>query len=63
MTLSTQPAEDLTTRAWRRFKANRRGYISLWIFGILFVLSLFAEVLSHDKPLIIYYNVRYCDLM
>jgi len=51
-----QKAEDLSSRAWRRFKANRRGYISLWIFTILFGLSLFAEVLSHDKPLIVYYN-------
>ncbi|MEJ2140786.1 MAG: ABC transporter permease [Gammaproteobacteria bacterium] len=40
-------------RAWRRFKANKRGYFSLWIFGILFILSLFAEVLSNDKPLLI----------
>lgn len=43
-------------RAWRRFKANRRGYISLWLFSILFVLSLFAEVLSNDKPLIVSYQ-------
>ena len=46
-------------RAWRRFKANRRGYWSLWIFSILFVLSLFAEVLSNDKPLIVYYDGGY----
>lgn len=43
-------------RAWRRFKSNRRGYISLWLFSILFVLSLFAEVLSNDKPLIVNYE-------
>jgi microcin C transport system permease protein len=43
-------------RSWLRFKANRRGYISLWLFGILFVLSLFAEVLLNDKPLIINYD-------
>ncbi|MBT8129027.1 MAG: ABC transporter permease [Gammaproteobacteria bacterium] len=43
-------------RSWLRFKANRRGYISLWLFGILFVLSLFAEVLLNDKPLIIKYD-------
>ena len=48
-----------TRRAWRRFKANRRGYVSLWIFSILFVLSLFAEVLSNDKPLIIHYQGEY----
>ena len=46
-------------RAWRRFKANRRGYWSLWIFSILFVLSLFAEVLSNDKPLIVHYDGGY----
>jgi microcin C transport system permease protein len=42
-------------RAWQRFKANKRGYYSLWIFGILFMLSLFAEVLSNNKPLIVSY--------
>jgi microcin C transport system permease protein len=43
-------------RSWMRFKANRRGYISLWVFLILFVLSLFAELLFNDKPLIVSYN-------
>jgi len=46
-------------RAWLRFKANRRGYISLWIFTILFVLSFFAEVISNDKPLIVKYAGDY----
>ncbi|MCV6637862.1 ABC transporter permease [Candidatus Albibeggiatoa sp. nov. NOAA] len=46
-------------RRWRRFKANKRGYYSLWIFSILFVLSLFAEVLSNDKPLVISYENQY----
>lgn len=43
-------------RAWRRFRANRRGYYSLWIFAILLVLSLFAEVLSNNKPLVVRYE-------
>ncbi len=43
-------------RAWRRFKENRRGYYSLWIFCILFGASLFAEVISNDKPLVVYYQ-------
>lgn len=43
-------------RSWRRFKTNRRGYYSLIIFTILFVLSLFAEVLSNDKPLLVSYK-------
>ena len=46
-------------RAWLRFKGNRRGYISLWIFSILFVLCFFAEVLSNDKPLIMKYEGDY----
>jgi len=46
-------------RAWLRFKANRRGYISLWIFGILFFLCSFAAFISNDKPLLVYYNHDY----
>jgi len=46
-------------RAWQRFKSNRRGFISLWIFAILFVLSLFAEFLSNDKPLLVHYQGSY----
>ncbi len=46
-------------QAWRRFKANRRGYYSLWLFSIIFILSLFAEVLSNDKPILIYFNQHY----
>jgi len=57
---SVSPNDSITlapgARAWRRFRANRRGYWSLWIFLILFVLSLFAEVLSNDKPLIVNYH-------
>ncbi len=44
------------SRAWKRFKANKRGYYSLWLFIFLFGLSLFAEILSNDKPLLIYYQ-------
>lgn len=43
-------------RAWRRFKANRLGYRSLQVFLVLFLLSLFAEVLSNDKPLVVRYQ-------
>ncbi|MBF0424354.1 MAG: ABC transporter permease [Magnetococcales bacterium] len=46
----------LTQRRWRLFKKHRRGYVSLWIFGILFGFSLFAEVLSNDRPLIVRYQ-------
>ncbi|MBU6143475.1 MAG: ABC transporter permease [Betaproteobacteria bacterium] len=43
-------------RAWLRFKLNRRGVLSLWIFLIAFVISLFAEVISNDRPLIVVYQ-------
>ncbi len=46
-------------RAWRRFKGNRRGYYSLWIFGFLFLSSLFAELLSNDTPLLVHYQDEY----
>ena len=38
------------------FRRNRRGYFSLWIFGALFVLSLFAEFIANDRPLLIRYD-------
>lgn len=43
-------------RRWQNFKANRRGYASLWIFIILFGLSLFAELIANDKPLLVSFN-------
>ena len=46
-------------RSWLRFKANRRGYVSLWLFGVLFVLSIFSEVLFNDKPLLVHYHDDY----
>ncbi|HRO59968.1 MAG TPA: ABC transporter permease [Burkholderiaceae bacterium] len=43
-------------RAWLRFRRNRRGWISLWIFAAIFGLSLFAELLSNDRPLVAHYE-------
>ena len=43
-------------RAWQRFKRNRLGYWSLVIFCALVVLSLFAELISNDRPLIVRYE-------
>jgi len=42
-------------RAWRRFRNNRLGYVSLILFATLFGMSLLAEVLSNDKPLVVRY--------
>jgi microcin C transport system permease protein len=46
----------LNVRRWQNFKANRRGFWSLWIFLILFVISLFAEFIANDKPLYLRYD-------
>lgn len=43
----------LTRRRWSNFKANRRGYWSLWIIGTLVMVSLFAEFLANDKPILL----------
>ncbi len=49
----------LTTLQRRRltnFCANRRAFWSLWIFGVLFILSLFAELIANDQPLLVSYR-------
>ena len=43
-------------RVWQRFRSYRRGYFSLIIFSILFILSLFSELISNDRPLIARYD-------
>jgi len=48
----------LNKRRWENFKANRRGYWSLWLFLALFVLSLFAEFIANDKPMFVWVNGR-----
>jgi microcin C transport system permease protein len=45
-------------RAWRRFRSDRRGWWSLWIFVTLVVLSLGAELLSNDRPIVAHYEGR-----
>jgi len=41
---------------WKQFKNNKRGYWSLWIFSILFLLSLVAELWINDKPVMVSYQ-------
>jgi len=50
------PGLSPTRRAWLRFKRNRLGYWSLLVFCALVVLSLFAEVISNDRPLVVRYE-------
>ncbi len=46
----------LNQRRWRTFKSNRRAYWSLILFSVLYVLSLGAELLANDKPLLVSYR-------
>jgi hypothetical protein len=48
----------LNQRRWRNFKANRRALWSLGIFLVLFGLSLFAELLANDRPILVKYRAR-----
>lgn len=41
---------------WARFRHNRRGFWSLWIFLLIFLFSLFAELIANDKPLLVRYQ-------
>ncbi|WP_241523955.1 ABC transporter permease [Oceaniglobus indicus] len=46
----------LNQRRWRNFKKNRRALWSLWIFAVIFTLSLFAEFIANDKPILVQYR-------
>jgi len=46
----------LTRRRLHAFRANRRGFWSLWIFAALFVASLGAELIANDRPILVYYD-------
>ena len=59
MALPALPAiriSPINRRRWRNFKANKRGYWSLWVFCALFFLSLFAEFIANDRPLVVTYK-------
>lgn len=46
-------------RRWLRFRKNRRGFYSLIVFSLLFVISLGAELISNDKPFLVIYQGTY----
>jgi microcin C transport system permease protein len=46
----------INVRRWQNFKANRRGYWSLWVFLALFIASLCAEFIANDRPYYISFN-------
>jgi microcin C transport system permease protein len=64
MTMTPITLSKINQERWNRFRANRRGNISLYLFSILFVLTLFSELIANDKPLLIYYDAGfYCPLV
>lgn len=58
-TLRPPRLSPLNQRRWQNFKAHRRGWWSLWIFLVLFVLTLGAEFIANDRPLLISYKGEY----
>ncbi|MFC0282688.1 ABC transporter permease [Camelimonas abortus] len=46
----------LNRRRWRNFRAHRRGWWSLWIFLTLFTVTLFAELIANDRPILAWYR-------
>lgn len=59
MLLASQKSNPLNAQRWQRFRANKRGWWSLWLFSILFIASLFAEFIANDKPLLVEYNQQW----
>ena len=46
----------LNQRRLDNFRKNRRGYWSLWLFGVMFLVTLFAEVIANDRPVLVSYR-------
>ncbi|WP_112662867.1 ABC transporter permease [Microvirga flavescens] len=46
----------LNRRRLKNFKANRRGYWSFWLFVVIFIVTLFAEFIANDRPIMASYK-------
>lgn len=46
----------INVRRWSNFRANKRGFWSLWIFLVIFLVTLFAEFIANDRPLLVSYK-------
>ncbi len=55
----TSASVSPSRRAWLRFKRNRLGFWSLVLFVLLVSLSLVAELVSNDRPLLVRYEGSY----
>lgn len=49
----------LNQRRIQNFKANKRGYYSFWLFLCLLIITLPAEFIANDKPLLLKYKNQY----
>ena len=59
MSLLPRSWSPLNQRRWANFKANKRGFWSLWIFLVLFGFTLCAEFVANDNPLLIKFDGHY----
>jgi microcin C transport system permease protein len=57
--LRKKELSPINRRRLRNFRANRRGYWSLWIFIVLMALTMPAEFIANDKPLLVKYKGDY----
>jgi len=46
----------LTIRRLKNFRANKRGFYSALVFSLLFLVSIFAEFIANDKPILVVFN-------
>lgn len=49
----------LSRRRLQNFRSNRRGYWSLWIFLVVFTITLFAEIFANDRPVLVRYDGKF----
>lgn len=54
-----KPLSPIARRRWQNFTANTRGFVSLWLFGALFFVTLGAEFIANDKPLLVRYEDKF----
>jgi microcin C transport system permease protein len=58
---ASQPSIALSPgrRAWLRFRRNRVGFVSFWLLLVLLLVSLAADLVSNDRPLMAVYDGRW----
>lgn len=55
MSLLSRELSPITRRRLAVFRGNRRARVSLWLFAVLFVVSLVAELIANDRPIVMQY--------